>query len=109
MPAAASTGLATIVITKFAPTLFSADSGFAAAYVVQVAPDGAQTIIPTFMVPSRSLVPSPINLAKPGQTFLILFGTGFDAGDVGSSGARVQEIGVPITYVGPQQAYEGLD
>ncbi len=124
VPAGASIGSATIVIANgqsgttlqtlveinaFSPTLFSAGSGFAAAYVVQIALDGTQTTIPTSTVQSGSLVPTAIDLTKPGQTFLILFGTGFDAGDIGSSGARVQGLGVPITYVGPQQAYAGLD
>jgi uncharacterized protein (TIGR03437 family) len=89
-----------VQIVPTAPALFTLGSGLAAAYAVQVAPDGAQTI---------QAVGSPIRLDQPGQTYLTLFGTGLGMATDGHVSAYVQGSGVPVTYAGPQPNSPGLD
>ena len=84
-------------------------TGIAAAYVIQVAPDGSQQAQFVFTTQSGSISPLPINLNTPGQVFLILYGTGFDAVGSGSVIATVQGVSVPVTYAGPQLQIPGLD
>ncbi len=99
---AVSGGLtAKVQIAAVAPALFSAGSGVAAGYAVQVAPGGSQTGMPDLA--------APIDVSQPGQVFLTLFGTGFGAAGAGSTTATVQGVSVPVTYAGPQGAFTGLD
>ncbi len=122
VPAATAAGAATITvdsstgkfsapvqIAALAPSLFSVGSGIAAAYVIQVAPDGTQQTQLVFTSQSGTISPLPIQVNTDSQTFLILFGTGFDA--IGSSAvqATVQGVSVPVTYAGPQPQIPGLD
>ena len=48
-------------------------------------------------------------LPEPGQTYLVIFGTGFDAATAAETTARVQGIAVPVTYAGVQPSFAGLD
>jgi len=50
-----------------------------------------------------------VELAEPGQTYLVLFGTGFDAATAAVTTARVQGIAAPVTYAGVQPSFAGLD
>jgi uncharacterized protein (TIGR03437 family) len=124
VPAATAPGAATVTIrgtssavpliaetqvAPIAPALFTQGSGIAAAYAVQVAPGGTQTISPVFTAQSGNIVPAPIDLTQPGQVYLILFGTGFDTASAASTSAMVHGVSVPVTYSGPQPTDEGLD
>jgi len=119
IPAGTASGTATVTVTsatgKFtaqvqiaatAPTLFTEGNGIAAAYVTQVAADGSQTNQYVFTAQSGSLVPLPINVTS-AQTYLILYGTGFDTASTPT--ASVQGVPVPVTYAGPQPDLPGLD
>jgi uncharacterized protein (TIGR03437 family) len=96
-------------IVEFAPALFTVGPGIAAAYVVRVGPGGAQTIEPVFAEQSGQIVAVPIDLTSPGQVYLILFGTGFDAASATSAVVNVQGVGTTVSYAGSQQQYPGLD
>jgi uncharacterized protein (TIGR03437 family) len=124
VPAATATGNATITLTsgdgksvsatvgivEFSPALFTeGTAGIAAAWVVQVAPGGAQTIEPVFAVQAGKIVPVPIDLTAPGQVYLVLLGTGFDAASAGSATVSVQGTGAPVSYAGSQGQYTGVD
>ena len=124
VPSATARGNATITVTsgdgksvstaasivEFAPALFTVGSaGIAAAYVVRVAPDNVQTIEPVFAEQSGQIVPVPIDLTSPGQVYLILFGTGFDAASAASTVVNVQGVSAFVSYAGSQQQYPGLD
>jgi uncharacterized protein (TIGR03437 family) len=100
---------AQVQIAALAPALFSVGSGIAAAGVVQVAPDGTQTYGLAFAVQSGRITTAPIDLSQPGQVFLELYGTGFDAASAGSTVAEVQGVSVPVTYSGSQSTFPGLD
>jgi len=97
---------AQVQIVPTAPALFSVGSGIAAAYVVQVAPDGTQTVQPVF---DGNLEPVPIDVTQPGQTYLTLFGTGFGLATTGYMAANVQGVAAQVTYAGPQPNSQGLD
>jgi uncharacterized protein (TIGR03437 family) len=124
VPAGTATGAATITVTTasgkqltaqiqiaaLAPALFTeGSSGLAAAYAVYVAPGGAQTVEPVFTVESGTVTPAPINVSQPGQTYLILFGTGFDTANATGTTASVQGVNTQVTYAGPQPTFAGLD
>ena len=81
----------------------------AAAYLIRVAPDGSQSVGSILNTQFGSGFLVPIDLTLPGQVFLVLFGTGFDLADSGSTVATVQGIPVPVTYAGPQLSTPGLD
>ena len=119
IPAGTASGTATVTVTsatgKFtaqvqvaptAPTLFTVGNGIAAAYVTQVAADASQANQYVFTAQPGSLVPMPINVTS-GQTYLILYGTGFDTASTPT--ASVQGVPVPVTYAGPQPDVPGLD
>jgi len=112
VPSQTATGPATLTITggtkplstqieiaAFAPAIFSMGADTAAAYVVQVAPNGAQTILP----------PGTISVSQSGETFLILFGSGFDSATAGDVSVTVQGIPATVTYSGLVAGYPGLD
>jgi uncharacterized protein (TIGR03437 family) len=124
VPAATAVGTATITvngtlsgktlsaqveIAALAPALFSVGADIAAADVVDVALDGTQTYGLTFTVQSGTFAPAPIDVTQPGQVYLELYGTGFDAASAGSTTVEVQGVAVPVTYSGPQPTIAGLD
>jgi uncharacterized protein (TIGR03437 family) len=100
---------AQVEIAALAPALFSVGADIAAADVVKVAPDGTQTYSLSFTVQSGTIVPAPIDLGQPGQVYLELYGTGFDAATAASTVVEVQGVAVPVTYSGPQPIIAGLD
>jgi uncharacterized protein (TIGR03437 family) len=124
VPSATARGNATITVTsgdgksvstaasivEFAPALFTVGTAcIAGAYVVRVAPDNVQAIQPVFAEQSGQIVPAPIDLTSPGQVYLILFGTGFDAASAASTVVTVQGVSTFVSYAGSQQQYPGLD
>lgn len=88
---------AAVQIVPVAPMLYTED-GLAAAYAIQVAADGVQTVVP---------VTSPINLGS-GPVYLILFGTGI-RGAGGNVTVTIGGVNAPVYYSGPQPATPGLD
>ncbi len=119
IPAQTSIGAATVIVTgvllgqslsaqvqiaAVAPALFTVGSETAAAYAVQVAPNGAQTVLPVF-----TTMPVPIDLSPPDAVYLALFGAGFDSANTSSTKVTVQGVSVPVTYAGPQGTYLGMD
>ena len=51
----------------------------------------------------------PIDVTLPGQVYLALFGTGFDAGTANSTAMTIQGLAAPVYYAGPQAEWPGLD
>jgi uncharacterized protein (TIGR03437 family) len=100
---------AQVQIATVAPSLFTVGAGIAAAYAVQVAPGGAQTVEPVFTDQGGNIAVAPLNVNQPGQLYLTLFGTGFDAASLGATSATVQGVNAPVTYAGPQPDSSGLD
>jgi uncharacterized protein (TIGR03437 family) len=122
VPAATSLGPATLTvyisgkqlsaqvqIAAVASSLFTVGAGIAAAYAVQVAPGGAQTVEPVFTGQGSNIADAPVSVTQPGQVYLTLFGTGFDAASPGTASGTVQGVRVPVTYAGPQPNSSGLD
>ena len=98
-----------VQIAAVAPALFTVGSGIAAAYGVLATPGGMQMVLPVYASQSGIIVPVPIDLSQVGLVYLMLFGTGFDAANANSVTATVQGVKAPVTYVGPQGSYAGLD
>jgi uncharacterized protein (TIGR03437 family) len=99
---------AQVQIAALAPALFSVGSGIAAGYGVRVFGGGATATVPFFTGTSGNIVTAPIDLTPPGQVYLTLFGTGFDAAAAFTTVATVQGVSAPVTYSGPQ-ASSGID
>jgi hypothetical protein len=126
IPSGAAAGLAAVTVTlpgggtlgtavniaNTAPGLFTANmtgQGPYAGQVVVVHVDGTQTVMSSAVLSSdNTFAPNPINLGEPGdQVFLILYGTGFR--HAASMNAIVNGVNVPVTYIGAQGTYAGLD
>ncbi|QQS47372.1 MAG: hypothetical protein IPM66_01530 [Acidobacteriota bacterium] len=110
----AATG--TMTVNQVGPGLISANSngfGVAAAVVLRVASNGAQTFEPvsTFDQGSGTFVPVEIDLGPEGdQIYLILYGTGFR----GNSGldevtVDIDGVSVPVLYASGAPDFIGLD
>jgi uncharacterized protein (TIGR03437 family) len=101
---------ASLQITAVAPSLFTVGTGgIAAAYAVRVSPQKTQTIVPVFTVQAGNVVLAPIDLSQPGEVYLVLFGTGFDAATANVALASIQGLTAPVAYAGPQPSFPGLD
>jgi uncharacterized protein (TIGR03437 family) len=99
-----------IQIVPLAPGLDTVGTaGIAAAYAIRVNPDLSQTVLPVFAAQGSSVTPVPIDLSQPGQVYLLLFGTGFDAASAASTDVTIQGIHVPVQYAGPQLSFAGFD
>ena len=81
----------------------------AAAEVVRVAADNTQNVEPVFTQQAGALEAVPIDLASPGQVYLILFGTGLDTASANSAAVSIQGVNLAVTYAGPQPTWTGLD
>ncbi len=95
-----------------APGLFVFNSsGLAAAYVILFHADGTQTVEQVYAAGSGgTLVPSPVSLGSPtDQTYLFLFGTGFDVVETSGVTVSIGGANALVTYAGPQGAFVGLD
>jgi uncharacterized protein (TIGR03437 family) len=128
IPAGTAEGLATVTITngggetvmglvqigKVAPGLFAADAsgqGWAAADVVYVASNGAQTYRPVarFEPAQNQFVALPIDVSAD-VVVLVLYGTGLrNNGDLTKVQAQVGGVAASVEYAGPQGSYVGLD
>jgi uncharacterized protein (TIGR03437 family) len=130
VPESAATGLATVKfmihgatvavgvlnITRIAPGIFTADGngqGPPAAQVLTV--NGDQQTYDLAFEPglpnlNNPFVPKPIDVSG-GNTYLLLFGTGIRGlqGGTAAVSATISGVNIPVTFVGPQPAYAGLD
>lgn len=109
-----STG--TIAIANIAPGLFSANAdgqGVAAAVVLRIKADGAQSFEPVFRFDAASnrFVAVPVDLGpETDQLFLIAFGTGLRGrNSLATSAAMVGGENAELLFAGPQGGFVGLD
>jgi len=108
-----STGV--LQVAAVAPGIFAADasgSGFAAAQVLRVKPDGTQVYENTtsFNPVQNKVVAVPIDLNTSDQVFLILYGTGLRfRNSLSSVLAQVGGTSAQVLYAGPQGTFVGLD
>jgi uncharacterized protein (TIGR03437 family) len=111
----ASPATGTLVFSRLAPALFSANAsgqGVAAANLIRVK-DGAQTLeaVAVFDSASGTMAPVPIRFGgEDEQLYLTLYGTGL-RGNAGLGGValRIGGESTPVTYRGAQSTYLGLD
>jgi uncharacterized protein (TIGR03437 family) len=113
---AGQTGSYLVRIQPLAPGVFSANSngiGAPAAVVLRVNAAGLQTFEPVARFDSTQgrFVPEPIDFGQEtDRLYLILFGTGWRFHDPGTSAiAYIGGIETPITYIGAQSSFAGLD
>lgn len=106
----------TIQVQAAAPGFFSADatgSGWAAAYVTRVKPNGTQSdeAIVRYDAAQNKYVALPIDFgAATDQLFLVLFGTGIRyRSSLSNVTASIGGSNVEVLYAGSQPAYIGLD
>jgi uncharacterized protein (TIGR03437 family) len=106
----------TVQIAAVAPGLFAANAngqGVAAALALRVKADGTQQFEPVsrFDPAQNRFVPTPIDLGPAtDQVFLILFGTGTRfRSSLSSVSARIGGVDAPVSFVGAQGDFVGLD
>jgi uncharacterized protein (TIGR03437 family) len=101
---------ANIVIAASAATVFTANSsgqGALAAQTVSVTAAGEPGYMSTTMLSGATLVNTRIVLSSTSNTYLLLYGTGFD--DAGSVTATINGQTLTPSYFGPQGNFTGLD
>ena len=129
LPSELSDGLATLTITnaagvmtrgllqieRVAPALFTADAsgkGWAAADVQYLRSDGSERYdrIAAFDLTTNRIVGKPIILRAEEQSFLLLYGTGWQhRSSLSAVTVRIGGVNAEVLYVGPQGRYAGLD
>jgi uncharacterized protein (TIGR03437 family) len=109
-----STGM--LNIAAVAPGLFSASSsgqGVAAAVVLRVKANGAQSYEPVarYDAAQQRFVALPIDLGEEGdQVYLLLYGTGFrHHGDLAGMTVKLGEVEMEALFAGGLREYAGLD
>jgi uncharacterized protein (TIGR03437 family) len=124
VPASAALGAATITITSptgtaqgallisnVSPGFFTANSngtGVPAAQITRVDAQGNQTVENVFQGSPGAYTPATISL-QPGSVYLSLWGTGFRRRSANPVFLTVDGISIPITFVGVQSQFAGLD
>jgi uncharacterized protein (TIGR03437 family) len=100
-----------VEIASAAPGILTLNgSGLAAAYVVQVASGGVQSVQQIYSTNSSgAVVPNPIALASGASSWLVLFGSGIAAGGTALTQATINGVNATVIYAGPQGAETGLD
>ncbi|MDX2031767.1 MAG: SBBP repeat-containing protein [Blastocatellia bacterium] len=110
-----TTSNTTVLIEPAAPGLFAASAsgqGTAAAIIVRVKADGAQSFEPVVRLDEFGrLVAVPIDLGpETDQVFLVLFGTGWrQNGDLARAKATIGELDAPVADAGAQGSFVGQD
>ncbi|MGH9847357.1 MAG: serine hydrolase [Blastocatellia bacterium] len=106
----------TVQIAAVAPGLFTADAsgrGLAAATVLRVKADGAQSFEPVaqFDAAQNKFVAVPIDLGpESDQVFLLLFGTGIrNRSALSAVAAKIGGVDCQAPYAGAQGGFAGLD
>jgi uncharacterized protein (TIGR03437 family) len=101
---------ASMNIAASAAALFTANAngqGPLAAQTVSTSSDGAVTYSNTTTLNGTTLANAPIPLSSAFDTYLVLYGTGFD--HAGSLTVTINGESLTPTYFGPQGTFEGLD
>ncbi len=102
-----------IVIAAVSPGLFALNpQGLAAAFILRVAADGAQTVEDVFGVsPAGTVFAQLIPPAADGeQLFILLFGSGFrDHSGLETIALEVGGFATPTLFAGDQGGFAGLD
>ena len=100
-----------IEIATVAPGLLTLNgNGLAAAYVVQVASGGTQTVVPVYTTNSTgAVVPSPISMTSGTSSYLVLFGSGIANGGTPLTSVTINGVNATVYYAGPQGTASGLD
>jgi FG-GAP-like repeat len=73
-----------------------------------LAGDSNGIVVPVFTAQSGNTVAAPLDLTQPGNVYLSLFGTGFDATMAPLLSVSVQGMLLKVTYAGPQGSIPGL-
>ncbi len=126
VPSGTAAGLATVTVTlpsggtlstvvniaNTAPAVFTANMSGQGPYSGQIVvghADGTQSVMSSAVLSSGNVfAPNPISLGGPGnQVYLVLYGTGIR--HAASLTAAVNGVSIPVTYIGPQGTYAGLD
>jgi uncharacterized protein (TIGR03437 family) len=101
----------TATVAKIAPSIFTADgtgSGVAAAFAIQVSPDGTQIAKLIFQCTTAGCTSVPIDLSLP--TVLTLYGTGVRfRSSLPTVTATIGSTSAPVLYAGAQGFFAGLD
>ncbi len=103
-------------LEKVFPGLFSANGtgrGVAAAQIVRVKADGAQTLesVTRFDQTAQAFVPVAIDFGSAGdRLYLVLYGTGFrNVVNPVAASLKIGGVEVAISYLGAQPQFPGLD
>jgi endoglucanase len=109
-------GSGTYRLENVSPGLFSANGngrGIAAAQIVRVNPNGAQTYegVARFDQGAQAFVPLPIDFGSTDERlYLVLYGTGFrNAANPAAASLKIGNVDVSISYLGAQRQFPGLD
>jgi uncharacterized protein (TIGR03437 family) len=85
-------------------------TGLPAGQVIKVAADQSQTSQAVYSADSNgAMIANPIEMANPGNTYLVLYGTGIAAGGTALTTATVNGLSATVTYAGPAGSGNGLD
>ena len=125
VPASAAPGIAQVTVTNGTATQTSGNveistvapgiitmngSGLAAAQAINVAADQSQTSQTVFTTDANgAVVANPIVMANPGNTYLVLYGSGISGGGTGLTSATINGQSATVTYAGPSGGGNGID
>jgi len=102
-----------VAIQPVSPAMFTLNnSGLASAYAIRVSANGTQTVenVYTQNTSNGLITPSPISLgAASDKTYLVLYGTGFDAATVASTTVTINGVNAPVVFAGSPGTSAGLD
>jgi uncharacterized protein (TIGR03437 family) len=125
VPASAASGIAQVTVTNGSVTQTASNveistvapgimtmsgTGLPAAQVIQVAADQSQSSQMVYTTDSNgAIVANPIAMANPGNTYLVLYGTGIAAGGTALTSATINGLSATVAYAGPAGNGNGLD
>ena len=100
-----------VEISTVAPGIMTANGlGLAAGQAIRVAADQSQTSQTVYTTNSDgALVANPITMANPGNTYLVLYGTGIAAGGTALTTATINGVSATVAYAGPSGGGNGID
>jgi uncharacterized protein (TIGR03437 family) len=101
----------TVQIGLVTPGVFELNASALAAADILTVSGTTQTYGNVFSINgSGAIVPSPIALGGSGdETYLILFGTGFQAAGTSGVSVTIGGVNATVAYAGPQGTLAGLD
>jgi uncharacterized protein (TIGR03437 family) len=107
----ASQTAANLEILRVAPGIMSmSGTGLPAEQAIQVAADQSQSSQMVYTTDNNgAVVANPIVMANPGNTYLVLYGTGIAAGGTALTSLSVNGLSATVAYAGPAGHGNGLD